>query len=75
MNATELPIPGTIAAKVDIEARLRVFDFDGSLAAASRDVWDVIEPDITAISEAYWQQWLRCFADEPRLGSRTRPPR
>ncbi|MEO5867338.1 MAG: methyl-accepting chemotaxis protein [Sphingomonas sp.] len=63
MNANELPAPGAIAANVDLAARLRVFDFDGSLAAASRDVWTLIEPDIHAISEAYWQQWLRCFDD------------
>ncbi len=61
---TDLPIPGSIAATVDMAARLRVFDFDGSLAAASRAVWDALEPDIHTVSEAYWQQWLRCFADE-----------
>ena len=32
--------------------------------APASDVWAVIEPDIHAISEAYWQQWLRCFADD-----------
>ncbi|MES1973157.1 MAG: methyl-accepting chemotaxis protein [Pseudomonadota bacterium] len=59
-----MPAPGTIAAKVDLSARLRVFDFDGSLASASREAWSVIEPEIRSISEGYWQQWLRCFADE-----------
>jgi methyl-accepting chemotaxis protein len=53
-----------MAAKVRLSERLRIFDFDGSLASASHDVWTVIEPDIRAISEAYWQQWLRCFADD-----------
>src|SRR3569623_2691990 len=53
-----------MAAKVRLSERLRIFDFVGSLAAASRDVWSIIEPEIHAISEAYWQQWLRCFADE-----------
>ncbi|MGY4397094.1 methyl-accepting chemotaxis protein [Sphingomonas sp. UYAg733] len=64
MDANDLPAPGTIAAKIDLTARLRVFDFDGSLAGASREAWAVLEPDIRAVSEAYWQQWLRCFADE-----------
>jgi methyl-accepting chemotaxis protein len=64
LTPNDLPAPGTIAAKVDLAARLRVFDFDGSLARASREAWDVIEPEIRMISEAYWQQWLRCFADQ-----------
>ena len=61
---TDLPAPGSIARDVDIHSRLKVFDFDGSLASASREVWDVLEPEIAFVSEAYWQQWLRCFADE-----------
>jgi methyl-accepting chemotaxis protein len=64
LTPSDLPAPGTISAKVDIAARLRVFDVDGSLASASRDAWSVIEPEIRAVSEGYWQQWLRCFADE-----------
>ncbi len=64
MNTSDLPIVGTVASSIDLGARLRVFDFDGSLADASRDVWRTIEGDAPAISEAYWQQWLRCFADE-----------
>jgi methyl-accepting chemotaxis protein len=64
LDANDLPAPGAIAAKIDLAARLRVFDFDGSLGGASRDAWAVLEPDIRAVSEAYWQQWLRCFADE-----------
>ncbi|TPG13287.1 chemotaxis protein, partial [Sphingomonas koreensis] len=53
-----------MAAKVRLSERLRIFDFDGSLADASREVWTALEPEIRVVSEAYWQQWLRCFADE-----------
>ncbi|MGN6279282.1 MAG: methyl-accepting chemotaxis protein [Sphingomonas sp.] len=53
-----------MAAQVRLSERLRIFDFDGSLADASRAVWTVIEPEIRSVSDAYWQQWLRCFADE-----------
>ncbi|UVO52423.1 methyl-accepting chemotaxis protein [Sphingomonas sp. SUN019] len=59
-----MPVPGSIAAAVDLTARLRAFDFDGTLADASRQVWEVLLPEIRMVSEAYWQQWLRCFADE-----------
>jgi len=57
-------VPGTIGATIDLGARLRVFDFDGQLATASREAWQALEPEIRKVSEAYWQQWLRCFADE-----------
>ena len=60
----DLPAIGSIAHAVDLSARLRVFDLDGTLAAASREAWAVLEPEIRAISEAYWQQWLRCFGDQ-----------
>ena len=64
MTPSDLPVPGTIAATFDLTARLRVFDADGSLAGAGRDAWKVIEPEVRSISEAYWQQWQRCFTDE-----------
>ncbi|WP_264939514.1 methyl-accepting chemotaxis protein [Sphingomonas caeni] len=63
-TANNLPEPGAMARKIDVRARLRVFDFDGSLMSSSREVWAALEPEITSISDAYWQQWLRCFADE-----------
>ncbi|HVJ02256.1 MAG TPA: methyl-accepting chemotaxis protein, partial [Sphingomonas sp.] len=60
----DLPAPGTMSARIDLAARLGIFDFDGTLLASSRDAWAVLEPDIRAVSEAYWQQWLRCFAEQ-----------
>jgi methyl-accepting chemotaxis protein len=64
LSNNDLPVIGTVAAAVDLSARLRVFDFDGSLATASRDAWAVLEPEVREASEAYWQQWMRCFAHE-----------
>ncbi len=64
LTTTDLPVPGAIAASVDLAARLRVFDFDGSLSSASREVWAALAPEITHVSKAYWEQWLRCFSDE-----------
>jgi methyl-accepting chemotaxis protein len=53
-----------MTAVIDVRSRLRIFDFDGTLMRSSREAWDVLEPEIRAISDAYWQQWLRCFAEE-----------
>ncbi|MCX8476498.1 MAG: methyl-accepting chemotaxis protein [Sphingomonas sp.] len=53
-----------MSARIDIRARLRVFDVEGTLIRSSREAWEALEPEIHAVSEAYWQQWLRCFADE-----------
>ena len=63
-STKDLPAPGTMSAKIDIRARLRVFDVEGSLARSSREAWETLEPEIHSVSEAYWQQWLHCFADE-----------
>ncbi len=59
----ELPVPGSLAARIDLPTRLRVFGFDQSLFDASRAVWNVIEPEITSVSRAYWDQWTVCFGD------------
>ena len=58
---TDMPATGAMSARIDIAQRLRIFDFDGSMDRLSRDVWDLLEPEIRSVSEAYWQQWLRCF--------------
>jgi len=57
----DLPTPGSIAAGLDLDARFRVFDTDGRLAALSRTTWDAIAGDVKTISGAYWEQWQRCF--------------
>ncbi len=64
MTTPELPVPGAMAASIDLPARLRVFDFDGSLTTASREVWAALAPEVSDVSRAYWEQWLRCFPDE-----------
>jgi methyl-accepting chemotaxis protein len=63
-STKDLPAPGTMSARIDIRARLRVFDVEGSLVRSSREAWETLEPEIKSVSEAYWQQWLHCFADE-----------
>ena len=60
----DLPPIGSVAASLDLEARLRVFDVDGRLGTSARRVWDALSADIRTVSQAYWAQWLRCFADE-----------
>jgi len=64
LTTNALPAPGTLAASIDIAARLRVFDVDGSLSGASREVWSILEPEIRTVSEAYWRQWNRCFSEQ-----------
>ncbi|CAN5230742.1 globin-coupled sensor protein [soil metagenome] len=64
MNLNDLPAPGAIAATLDVGARLRAFDMDAAMLATCRDLWPILEPDVHAISEGYWTQWLRCFSDE-----------
>ena len=63
-STNDLPAAGTMSARIDLAARLGVFDFDGTLLQSSRDVWEVLEPGARTVSEAYWEQWLRCFSNE-----------
>ena len=62
--ATDLPAIGTVAARFDLAARLRVFDVDSRFIDSARDLWALLEPHVRDISKAYWEQWVRCFADE-----------
>ena len=44
-----------------MSARQRFFDLDQPLLDQSRELWEVIEPEVGQIAEAYWVQWKRCF--------------
>ena len=65
----------SIAATIDLGTRLRAFDFDGTLQAAAREVWAVIEPEADKVALAFWNQWRRAAPgasdwrphDEPRM--------
>ncbi|WP_315759852.1 methyl-accepting chemotaxis protein [Sphingomonas sp. Y38-1Y] len=63
MQNKELPEAGSISRTIEMEARLRVFDFDGGLVEAARRVWTLLEHDVREIAEAYWRHWKRCFSD------------
>ena len=58
LTDADLPIPGTIAAHIDLPSRIAAFDVDGSLQAHARDLWAVLEPEASQIIMAYWDQWL-----------------
>jgi methyl-accepting chemotaxis protein len=62
--SADLPAPGQLARSIDLDTRLRAFDFDGTLSTASREVWDVLEPEVRQIAEAYWEHGRRCFHEE-----------
>jgi len=64
VSTQALAAAGTMSARIDVAARLHVFDFEGSLQKSSRECWDVLEPEIEAVSAAYWHQWVRCFPEE-----------
>jgi len=64
----DLPTPGSIAARIDMSARLRFFDPDRTLIERSRALWDVIEPEARAVSEAYWTQWKLFHEGSPTDG-------
>ncbi|MBL7373230.1 chemotaxis protein, partial [Escherichia coli] len=42
VSLEDLPSPGSTAARIDVRARLRIFDFEGSLAASGRAAWEAL---------------------------------
>ncbi len=57
----DLPPIGSVAAAVDLNARFDVFDLDGELAHAARDLWTSLRPRVRSIAAEYWVHWKRCF--------------
>ena len=54
----DLPVPGSIAAHIDLGARIAAFDADGTLEASAAELWTILEPKADEIVDAYWGQWL-----------------
>ncbi len=64
MTGADLMITGTLTANIDVAARVRSFDNDGSLTQASREAWAVIEPEARAVSEAHFHKWRELIGDQ-----------
>ncbi|MEG3087368.1 methyl-accepting chemotaxis protein [Sphingomonas sp. PB4P5] len=60
-----MPAPGTIAATIDMQARLRAFDGDRTLEARGRAVWIILEPHAAGLARAFWDQWRLSNPGEP----------
>lgn len=55
-----MPEPTTIAARIDLAARIRAFDGgEGQLVAQAALLWEIIEPQADIVVEAYWGHWRR----------------
>ena len=62
--SNDLPVPGSVAAVIDIQSRLSAFDFDHAVVAACRECWEVLEPEADRIAEAFWLHWDRRFGGD-----------
>ena len=61
-----MPEPTTIAAKIDLHARIRAFDAgEGKLVTRAKALWDIIEPVVDTVVEAYWDHWRRNNPNAP----------
>ncbi len=61
----DLPPPGTLAAKIDLAARLDLYGFDAQLIAACRLAWAVIEPDADEMAAVYLDKWFAAIGETP----------
>ncbi|MEH3047254.1 methyl-accepting chemotaxis protein [Sphingomonas adhaesiva] len=60
-----MPPPTTVARRVDLAARIRAFDGDGTLVNRAADLWTIIAPRAPEVSEAYWNHWRGAHPDAP----------
>ena len=59
-----MPPPTTVARSVDLAARIRAFDGDGTLVRRAAELWTIIAPRAGEVSEAYWNHWRETHPDE-----------
>ena len=60
-----MPPPTTVARRIDLAARIRAFDGDGTLVARADELWTIIAPRADEVSEAYWHHWRLTNPGEP----------
>ena len=70
MSASDLPSVNSLAAAIDLDARIAAFDGgDGTLVRRAGELWTIIEPDAAAIVDAYWGHWTRTHPGQGELGT------
>ena len=66
MTPKTLPVPASIAAAIDLPARIHAFDGgDTTLVASAAELWEVIEADAGEIVDAYWAHWRHANPGAP----------
>ena len=66
MSVIDLPSVSSIAATIDLDARLAAFDGgEGTLVARAAELWTIIEPEAPAIVDAYWNHWRKTHPGQP----------
>ncbi|SEM80325.1 methyl-accepting chemotaxis protein [Sphingomonas gellani] len=66
MPKTIIPAPTTVAATIDLDALIRVFDGgDNTLVERAGELWPILEPDAAEIVQAYWDHWRRANPNAP----------
>ena len=66
MSTRDLPSPASIAAAIDLDARVVAFDGgDGTLVGLAAELWSILEPEAAAIVDAYWGHWRKTRPAEP----------
>jgi len=55
----EMPELGSASLAIELEERLRIFDFDDEDRATARQIWNILEPEATHVARTHWEQWRR----------------
>ena len=63
------PQPATVAAKLDLEGRLRLFGFTADDLHIAQKMWTIMEPEARAICELQVAEWRRATPGAERIDS------
>jgi methyl-accepting chemotaxis protein len=65
LTARVMPPATTVAHRIDLAARIRAFDGDGTLVQQAADLWVILAGRAAEIADAYWAHWRLIHPDAP----------
>ncbi|MCZ2913357.1 hypothetical protein NYY64_19195, partial [Acinetobacter baumannii] len=63
LTALVMPPATTVAHRIDLAARIRAFDGDGTLVQQAADLWVILAGRAAEIADAYWAHWRLIHPD------------
>ncbi|WP_294058027.1 methyl-accepting chemotaxis protein [Sphingomonas sp.] len=62
-----MPELGSGSAAIDLQERLRLFNFEPRDFEVAEQIWEILEPEAAAVAETHWLQWRRMFGGREKF--------